>query len=352
MAQAAGRVRRGRGEEGRAASDGGRLHLRAGRQVRGLRLQQERTRRPTRSSAITRPTSRPTIREEFLAASMTLDVGNTDKLAMYHGGGARSRASPSCRPASTPRRSISWPSAERRAATRRDPLFAGGAEEHRRAGGREHRRRAHRQRRLQGPLRFRRRGSTPRRSTSARWRRWPPPAPSIGWRPTARSCTATSSRCWPSPTGSPATRRRAPATSSARGGGGAAKPQIDMRGAEGLDADGAAAVRVRGGRLLPLRPSARCLCERAGQARHPVLRGARGARRSRRGGRAARRHRRLRARAPLAEGQQVRLRHVLRAHRPVRGGDLLRDAGGLAAAAGAGHAPCCSPWRASATARP
>ena len=136
------------------------------------------------------------------------------------------------------------------------------------------------------------------------------------------------------------------------GGAGAAKPQIDMRAAQGLDADGAAAVRVRGGRLLPLRPSARRLRERAGQARHPSLRGARGPRRPRRRGRAARRHRRLGPRAPVAEGQQVRLRRVLRAHRPVRGGDLLRDAGRLAPPAGGGHAPCCSRWRASATARP
>ena len=66
-----------------------------------------------------------------------------------------------------------------------------------------------------------------------------------------------------------------------------------------------------------------------------TLRRARGARRSRRRRGPPRRHRRLGARAALAEGQQVRLRHVLRADRPVRGRDLLRDAG-------AGRAPARS----------
>ena len=121
-------------------------------------------------------------------------------------------------------------------------------------------------------------------------------------------------------------------------------------GAEGLDAHGAPAARVRGGRLLPLRPSARCLCERAGQARHPALCGARGAGGSRRRRRTARRHRRLGARAPVAEGQQVRLCRVLRAHRPVRGRDLLRDAGRLALICSSREPRCCSRWRASATA--
>ena len=263
---------------------------------------------------------------------MTLDAGNTDKLAMYTSEAKKSGIAilPPC---------INASEVDFLAPAEQDghPLLAGGAQEHRRAGGREHRRRAQRQRRVQGPLRLRRAAATPRRSTSARWRRWPRPAPSMPWRPTARWCTATSSRCWPSPTGSPATRRRAPAICSAAAGPARARPQIDMRAAEGLDAHGAAAVRVRGGRLLPLRPSARCLRERAGQARHPDLRRARGARRSRRRRGTARRHRRLGARAPVAEGQQVRLRHVLRAHRPVRGGDLLRDAGRLAPSAGGGH---------------
>ena len=51
---------------------------------------------------------------------------------------------------------------------------------------------------------------------------------------------------------------------------------------EALDADGAAAARVRRRRLLPVRPPARRLRRRPRQARRHVLRGARGARRARR----------------------------------------------------------------------
>ena len=69
--------------------------------------------------------------------------------------------------------------AERRAATRRDPLFDGRAQEHRRAGGGEPGRRAHGQRRRSRTSPISRRGSTPRPSTSGRWRRSPPPARSM-----------------------------------------------------------------------------------------------------------------------------------------------------------------------------
>ena len=150
-------------------------------------------------------------REEFLAASMTLDAGNTDKLAMYTSEAKKSGIAilPPC---------INASEVDFLAGDEVHPLLAGGAEEHRRAGRREHRRRAHRQRRRSRTSPISRPGSTARRSTSARWRRSPPPAPSTTWRPTARWSTATSSRCWPSPTGSPATRRRAPATSSAPAG--------------------------------------------------------------------------------------------------------------------------------------
>jgi DNA polymerase-3 subunit alpha len=56
-----------------------------------------------------------------------------------------------------------------------------------------------------------------------------------------------------------------------------------------LDADGEAAARVRRGRLLPVRPPARCLRRRARQARRGLLRRAGGARRPRRHGRPPRR---------------------------------------------------------------
>ena len=66
-------------------------------------------------------------REEFLAASMTLDMGNTDKLAHVCRRRREEAASRSSRPASTPRRSISWPSHRRGRQAGRHPLFARGA---------------------------------------------------------------------------------------------------------------------------------------------------------------------------------------------------------------------------------
>ena len=48
------------------------------------------------------------------------------------------------------------------------------------------------------------------------------------------------------------------------------------------------------------------------------------------------------ARAAVAEGQQVRLRHVLRRHRAVRGGDLLRHAGAVRAICWSPARRCCS----------
>ena len=50
------------------------------------------------------------------------------------------------------------------------------------------------------------------------------------------------------------------------------------------------------------------------------------------------------------KGNKFAFAHVLGADRPVRGGDLLRDAGRLAPPAGARDARCCSRWKASATA--
>ncbi len=65
----------------------------------------------------------------------------------------------------------------------------------------------------------------------------------------------------------------------------------------------------------------------------------------------ARRHRHLGARAQIAARQQVRLRHVLRHDRPVRGGHLLRHAQRLPRSVGAGHARLArrSPPSATAT---
>ena len=88
-------------------------------------------------------------REEFLAASMTLDMGNTDKLAMFASEAKKSGIAilPPC---------INASEVDFLVRRQDHPLLAGGAEEHRRAGGREPGRRAQRQRALQGPLRLRR----------------------------------------------------------------------------------------------------------------------------------------------------------------------------------------------------
>ena len=127
---------------------------------------------------------------------MTLDMGNTDKLAHVCGGGQEVAASPSCRPASTPPRSISSPSPRSSGQPGAIRYSLAALEEHRRRGRRDASSPSARRRAVPGPRRLRRRAATPRRSTSARWRRWPPPVPSTRSSRTARWCTATSNRSW------------------------------------------------------------------------------------------------------------------------------------------------------------
>ena len=126
---------------------------------------------------------------------------------------------------------------------------------------------------------------------------------------------------------------------------------------EDLDADGAPAVRVRGGWFLPLRAPDRRLQTGAGQARHLALRRDRVARRSRLGFGSRRGNRRLRPRAPLPEGQQVRLRSLFHAHGPVRMRGFLRRPSRPRATcssrhAGAGLARRRARWRHAEVARP
>ena len=91
-------------------------------------------------------------REEFLAASMTLDMGNTDKLALF-ASEARRAASTSSRRASTLRRSTSSPSRRRRRAQPGAIRYSLAALKNIGAsGGRDDRRRAQRQRPLQASL--------------------------------------------------------------------------------------------------------------------------------------------------------------------------------------------------------
>ena len=117
------------------------------------------------------------------------------------------------------------------------------------------------------------------------------------------------------------------------GGGSEARPTDGHPPGQGLEPHGAAAVRIRRRRFLPLRPSAGRLCRRACQAQHHLLRRVGGARGSRRCRRPRCRRCRVGARTAIAERQQVCVRDVLGADRPVRGRDLLGDLGPEPAAA-------------------
>ena len=117
---------------------------------------------------------------EFLAASMTYDMGNTDKLNVFQGSWTAS-ASRCCRPTSTAR-SADFGSSRAPTARAGDPLRAGRGQERRR-------RRpwrllvAEREGRFVRDLfDFAGRIDMPRRSTSGSSRTWPAPAPSTAAR--------------------------------------------------------------------------------------------------------------------------------------------------------------------------
>jgi DNA polymerase-3 subunit alpha len=268
-------------------------------------------------------------REEFLAASMTLDMSNTDKLAMFTSEARKSGIAiePPCINVSE----VDFLPAEKRIRYSLAALKGLGAQAVETVVA---------ERSAKGPLRRPRRlcrALRPQGAQQARagdaGRRWrlrrlrPQPGAGAGQRrghpgpgqPHRRERGARYER--------PVRRRWGQRRASARG----PTPGQD------LDAHGEVAARVRRGRLLPLRAPARCLCRRARQVGRRHLRRAGGARGPRRHGRPAGRRGRQRPRAPLAEGQQVRVRDVLRAHRPVRGRDLLRDSGPEPPPAGARH---------------
>ena len=153
-------------------------------------------------------------REEFLAASITLDAGNTDKLSMY-AAEAKKSGTPSSRPASTPggrfrrRKTIRYSLA---ALKNIGALAVGSIVEERTANG---------------PFMtsdFAGRCNTKALNKRA-LRRWQRPAPDA-LSPTGPPCTATSSRCWRSPTGRRRTRQ---GTTICSGRGAAVRPQIDIR---------------------------------------------------------------------------------------------------------------------------
>ena len=116
---------------------------------------------------------------------------------------------------------------------------------------------------------------------------------------------------------------------------GAAADRASRRQAVG--ADRPAVARVRGGRLLPHRPSARRLPGRARSAQRRALGGIRRQGADPSGGGHARRHRAARPRAPGQERQCLRLRRLFRCDGPIRSGGVLGAAGGLKAAARAGN---------------
>ena len=135
-------------------------------------------------------------REEFLAASMTLDMGNTDKLAQFAAEAKKSgivvqAAMRQCLRGRFPRRAVAQlgkPGAIRYSLAALKNIGAAAVATivaERTAKGR-----------YQGLADFASRAATPRRSTSARWRRLLQPAPSTRSRRTARWCTPTSKASW------------------------------------------------------------------------------------------------------------------------------------------------------------
>ena len=125
---------------------------------------------------------------EFLAASMTLDLNNTDKLSEF-----RAEAQRLGIKVEAP--SINRSGADLRGQRRHHLLRAGRAEGRRPAGGRTDRRGAQ-GRRCSPRWPISRRGSIRARSTSASSRASPPPAPSTRWIPTARGCSPAPRRSW------------------------------------------------------------------------------------------------------------------------------------------------------------
>ena len=134
------------------------------------------------------------------------------------------------------------------------------------AQARRARRRARAERQFASLTDLARRDRSARASTRRRWNASPTPARSTVWSPSAPSPSPRSSRCSRSRIATPRSRRRARA---ALFGETDAAPLQGARAA--LDRGRQAAPRIRGGRLLPLRPSARGLRQRAEAHRRQAL---------------------------------------------------------------------------------
>ena len=158
-------------------------------------------------------------REEFLAASMTLEMGNTDKLAMYTSEARKSGITilPPCVNASE----VDFLAGENTIRYSLAALKNIGAQAVESLVA---------ERTARGPSRtspILPAAATPSRSTSARWRRWQRPAPSTRSNQIALWCMATLSRCSRSPTGM--ANNEAQGITDLFGGGSEARPQLDIR---------------------------------------------------------------------------------------------------------------------------
>ena len=177
---------------------------------------------------------------EFLAASMTLDMGNTDKLADF-------RPRPAARHRG--RAAVGQPSGAIRGGREHDLLCARGHQGRRRRRSSTSSRRAATGRSRLADFAAR---IDPRRSTSACWKAWSRPAPSTAGANRARVMAGIDAIL-------AACQRARGRDASARttcSAAPAAAPTIMLPQAS-LAAGRKAAARIRGRRLLPVRPSAR-----------------------------------------------------------------------------------------------
>ena len=270
---------------------------------------------------------------EFLAASMTLDLGNTDKLdafppgtrpARHHAAAARhqplggrpSRSRPTRRPGKPAIRYALAAVKGVGAQAMADLVAERDA-----------------QRPVQGPVRFRARGSTPKASTAASSKASSRPAPSTASTRTGRRASPPPSCC--------CARRAAPPRSARAGrrtcspasiAGFAARPSLPL--VAGLAAGREAAARIRRDRLLPVEPPARPVRQEPGARRHPALgRSAGGARRECQHPLPPRRHRDRQKERTSARGNRFAFVQLSDTSRHVRGHGVLGGAGAVARAA-------------------
>ena len=251
---------------------------------------------------------------EFMAASMTLDTGNTDKVAEFRREAIRLGHSGRSAVGQPLRRRI-------RCRGRPHPLFALRDQGRRGAGGRTSGRGAG-QRPVHATSPISPAASIRSCSTSARWKAWSPPAHSTRSSRIAPGSMPASTGSWASrPGGRTAPRSARPNCSAGRGRGRTDRPA--------------------GGRAVACRPRSSSASTTRSASIFPPIRstnmpgsgadagaGLGGVRRvgsPRRDGRPARRHGDREAGAPHAHRQPHGRGATLRSERILRGGDLLRE---------------------------